>query len=140
MATPQVPRVIKTDKPTARATQPSTQYPWQQPGFTPRPPTRQQVPNYERLTATERWVMNRLPGIAESGVGRALEPSAERFWEVSVGPLGRSRAVFLERALGRALASPFRWGKMVMRAWPPSLSLDDKLPILFGKAWTLAMP
>src|SRR3990167_3449754 len=73
MATPQVPRVIKTDKPTARATQPSTQYPWQQPGFTPRPPTRQQVPNYERLTATERWVMNRLPGIAESGVGRALE-------------------------------------------------------------------
>ena len=78
MTTPQVPppgtpRVIKTDKPTARATQPSTQYPWQQPGFTPRAPTRQEVPNYERLTATERWVMNRLPGIAESSVGRALE-------------------------------------------------------------------
>src|SRR3990172_6782048 len=70
---PNTPRVIKTDKPTARATQPSAQYPWQQPGFTPRAPTRQQVPNYERLTATERWVMNRLPGIAESGVGRALE-------------------------------------------------------------------
>ena len=67
---PNTPRVIKTDKPTARASQPSTQYPWQQPGFTPRA---QQVPNYERLTATERWVMDRLPGIAESGVGRALE-------------------------------------------------------------------
>src|SRR3972149_118814 len=73
MATPQVPRATKTDKPPARAPQPATQSPWQQPGFTPRAPTRQQVPNYERLTATERWVMDRLPGIAESGVGRALE-------------------------------------------------------------------
>lgn len=30
------------------------------------------APNYEKLTRAERWVMDKLPGFAESGVGKAL--------------------------------------------------------------------
>src|SRR4030042_1720798 len=35
----------------------------------PRP---EDAPNYERLTGAEQWLMNRLPGFSQSGVGRAL--------------------------------------------------------------------
>jgi hypothetical protein len=35
------------------------------------------IPNYDKLTRTERWLMNKLPGIAESNVGKALAKFSE---------------------------------------------------------------
>lgn len=41
-------------------------------GYEPRPAL-EDIPNYDKLTRTERWVMDKLPGFAESNVGQALE-------------------------------------------------------------------
>ena len=35
-----------------------------------------QVPNIDKLTRKERWIMDRLPGFSESKVGEALESLA----------------------------------------------------------------
>lgn len=36
-----------------------------------------EIPNYDRLSRTERWIMDRLPGFSESKVGQALAKFAE---------------------------------------------------------------
>ena len=60
-----------------------------------------QLPNYEKLSRFERFVQDRLPGWADTGVGRALQKFAE-------GPFGRVLQVLdvgaeaVERATGLA--------------------------------------
>ena len=58
-----------------------------------------QLPNYEKLSRFERWVQDRLPGWADTGVGQALQKFA-------AGPFGRVLQVLdvgaeaVERATG----------------------------------------
>src|SRR3990167_6262728 len=59
----------------------------------------------------------------------ALEPSVGLFWEVSVGPSGRSRAVFLARAWEGEWPSLFRGGKRATRGGPPSLRKAGPIPV-----------
>jgi len=60
-----------------------------------------QTPNYEKLTRTERWIMNRLPGFSESGVGQALAKFGESWLGKTLSFLDVP-AEGLERATGFA--------------------------------------
>jgi len=47
------------------------------PGYEHAPRDVRELPNYEKLTGFERWVMNKLPGFAESGVGKIMAKVGE---------------------------------------------------------------
>src|SRR3990167_6055828 len=46
-------------------------------GVKPRPSSPQTAPNYDKLSRTERWIMDRLAGFGESDVGQAMAKFAE---------------------------------------------------------------
>lgn len=60
-----------------------------------------QIPNYDRLTRGERWVMDRLPGFAESSVGKALAAFGDS-WAGKLLSYLDVPAEGLERATGLA--------------------------------------
>ena len=83
-------------------------------GYTPQPDDLNEVPNYDKLSRGERRIMGWLPGIAESGVGKALAKFAD-------SPFGKILQVFdigaevLERGTGfatqalAAVGTPESW-------------------------------
>lgn len=46
-------------------------------GYGPEPDDFNSIPNYEKLSRKERWIFDRLPGFAESGLGQTLAKFAE---------------------------------------------------------------
>ena len=55
-------------------------------GWATQPERVEDIPDYDKLTRVERWMMDKLPGFAESGVGQALQKFAE-------GPIGKALMV-----------------------------------------------
>lgn len=68
-------------------------------GYQEKPQEITQLPNYDKLTRTERWIMDRLPGIADSGFGKLLQA-------VNNSPIGKALQVLdvgaeaVERTIG----------------------------------------
>ena len=91
------------------------------------------TPNYEKLTRTERWVMDRLPGFSESGVGQALANFGDSwlgktlsFLDIPAEGLERATGLFTQSLA--AAGSPEGWNEFTQNlgsAWyAGSLAVD----------------
>ena len=116
-------------------------------GYEPQSSDPSQLPDYEKLTRTERWLVNKLPGFADSGVGKALIKFNDSWvgkalMVLDVGAEGLERLAGLSTQWGHAWGHPEEMDVFIgnlKEAWQASSLASDfaRIPIYRDGRWQI---